>query len=92
MDEENIRGGLPGLRAIPFLEKNGQYWGPPADDETAVREFERLRQAGASYIAFAWPAFWWLEHYADFARHLRSRFRCVVENQRLVVFDLRRDG
>jgi len=92
VDEENIRGGLPGLRAIPFLEKNGQYWGPPADDETAVREFERLRQAGASYIAFAWPAFWWLEHYAEFARHLRSRFRCVVDNQRLVVFDLRRDG
>ncbi len=89
VDEENIRGDLSGLCAIPFLEKNGQYWGPPADDETAVREFERLRRAGASHIAFVWPAFWWLEHYAAFARHLRTRFRCVVDNQRLVVFDLR---
>jgi hypothetical protein len=80
---------LPERRAIPFLERDGQYWGPPADDPTAIRELERLRRAGAGHIVFAWPAFWWLEHYAGFHRHLRSRFRCALENERLVVFDLR---
>jgi Sulfotransferase domain len=80
---------LPERRAIPFLERDGQYWGPPADDATAIRELERLRRAGAGHIVFAWPAFWWLEHYAGFHRHLRSRFRCALENERLVVFDLR---
>jgi hypothetical protein len=73
---------------IPFTECNGQYWGPPADDETAIGELARLRRTGASYIAFAWPAFWWLEHYAAFHRHLRSEFPCLIENERLVVFDL----
>jgi hypothetical protein len=38
---------------------------------------------------FGWPAFWWLDHYAAFHRHLRERFRCVLRNERLVVFDLR---
>jgi protein-S-isoprenylcysteine O-methyltransferase Ste14 len=80
---------VAGRRRIPFLEREGQYWGPPEDDETAIRELERLRQAGAGFMVFGWPAFWWLEHYAGLQRHLRSRFRCVLENGRLVVFDLR---
>lgn len=89
VDEEQIRSRLPHTRAIPFLENNGQYWGPPADDATAIRELERLRRAGANYIAFIWPTFWWMKHYTGFATHLRSHFQCIVENERLVVFDLR---
>jgi glycosyltransferase involved in cell wall biosynthesis len=89
-DEAQLGGDLlPGSRAVPFLESDGQYAGPPADDDTAVRELERLRHAGASHFAFAWPAFWWLEHYAGLRRHLRAHFPCVLDNDRLVVFDLR---
>lgn len=95
VDEENWGdrwGGseiIEGLHSIPFLERNGQYWGPPPDDETAITEFERLRQAGASFIVFAWPAFWWLDYYSGLRDHLRSNFRCVLENERVVVFDVR---
>ena len=78
-----------GRRRIPFLEQDGQYWGAPPDDETAIRELERLRQSGARFIIFPWLAFWWLEHYAGLRDHLRSKFRCVMENERLVAFDLR---
>lgn len=78
-----------GRRCLPFLERNGEYWGAPADDETAVREFERLRTLGARFIVFGWPAFWWLDHYAGLSQHLRSRFPCVLDNERLIVFDLR---
>ena len=74
---------------LPFLESNGEYWGPPPDDETAIREFERLRKAGASFIVFAWTAFWWLEHYQEFYKYLRTNYRCVLDNERLVVFDLK---
>ena len=74
-------------RAIPFLERDGKYWGPPPDDETAIREFERLRKAGANFIVFAWTAFWWLEHYQEFYKYLRTNYRCVLDNERLVVFD-----
>jgi SAM-dependent methyltransferase len=78
-----------GRGTIPFLEHNGEYWGPPPDDATAVREFERLRRLGASYIVFVRPAFWWLDYYCGFTSHLRSNFRCVLENERIVAFDLR---
>src|SRR5262249_463481 len=80
---------IDGRRSIPFLEREGRYWGPPPDDETAVRELERHRQAGVGVIAFAWPAFWWLEFYSGFHRHLRDGFRCLTQNDRLVIFDLR---
>ncbi len=75
-------------RAIPFLERDEQYWGPPPDDATAIRELERLRRFGATFMVFAWPAFWWLDYYSGLQQHLRSEFRCVLENDRLVVFDL----
>ena len=78
----------PGRRAIPFLERDGQYWGAPADSETARTELDRLRRAGATFVVFAWTALWWLSHYADFARHLRTHFPCVHDDDRLVVFDL----
>lgn len=81
---------LFGDRCIPFLEKEGRYWGAPPDDETAIRELERLRRAGAVYFVLAWPSFWWRDHYADFHRHLRTRFACLREDDCLVVFDLRR--
>lgn len=76
-------------RRIPFLERDGQYWGRPSDDITAIRELERLRRSGANFIVFGWTSFWWLDYYSDFHRHLRSEFRCVLRNDRLVVFDLR---
>ena len=80
---------LAAHQVIPFLEKDGRYWGPPADDDAAIRELERQKEAGAIHIAFAWPAFWWLEHYAGLHRYLRMFFTCVLENERLVVFRLK---
>jgi pyruvyltransferase len=90
VDEDQLRFQIALDRVLPFLEKEGAYWGPPADDETAISELERMRTAHrVSFIVFAWPAFWWLEHYRKFAKHLRANFRCTLQNERLVVFDLR---
>jgi glycosyltransferase involved in cell wall biosynthesis len=80
---------LAGRRRIPFLERDGQYWGNPADDATAIGELERLRGCGAAFIAIAWPVFWWFDYYPGFGRYLRAEFPCALENDRLVVFDLR---
>lgn len=73
----------------PFLERDGQYWGAPADDATAIRELEQLRGNGADFIAFAWPAFWWLDYYTEFHRYLHACYPCILHNDRLVIFDLR---
>jgi exopolysaccharide biosynthesis predicted pyruvyltransferase EpsI len=83
---------LSNRRSLPFVERQGQYWGPPADDVMAIDELERLRQAGAGWLVFAWPAFWWLEYYGAFERYLKARFRTALKNDRLVVFDLRSSG
>jgi glycosyltransferase involved in cell wall biosynthesis len=81
-------GPIAGRRRIPFLEKNGCYHGSPDDDETAIREFERLRKSGAGFLVFAWPAFWWLDYYPEFRRHLLSKYQVLLKNERLMVFQL----
>jgi hypothetical protein len=49
--DERVRAGQAG---DSFPEPDGRYWGPPPDDPTAIRELERLRQAGAGFVAVAW--------------------------------------
>ena len=76
-------------RVRPFLERDGMWWGAPPDSDTAVQELERLREDGARFMAFAWPAFWWLDHYTGLAAHLRDQYACVIDSDTLIVFDLR---
>ena len=90
VDESQLVSQLQdAVRLFPFLERNGEYWGRPADSAQAIQEVERLRIVGASWIAFAWPAFWWLDHYSEFHQYLRRQFSVAIDNERLVVFDLR---
>jgi glycosyltransferase involved in cell wall biosynthesis len=90
IDDAQLAGRLPrNLPVWPFLERQGQYWGLPADSAIAIAELERLRERGAGFIAFLWTAFWWLDYYSDFAKHLSGRYRRAVGNERLLVFDLR---
>jgi hypothetical protein len=73
LDEDALRSELARARwAIPFPEREGEYAGPPADAETAIRELERLRAGGAAFAVVAWPAFWWLDYLPEFGRHLLS--------------------
>jgi SAM-dependent methyltransferase len=90
VDQQQLQSVLgAGRRAVPFLERDGQYWGPPPDDSSAIGELERLRRVGAKFLIFAWPAFWWLDHYPGFRQHLVGHYRCILQNERLVAFDLR---
>lgn len=75
-------------RAIPLVERDGRYWGPPVDDATAIHEVERARSAGATHLVLGWPAFWWLDHYEEFRRHVEERFPCVARNSSVIIFDL----
>jgi glycosyltransferase involved in cell wall biosynthesis len=90
-DQWGVQDTLAQRRCLPFLERNGRYWGPPADDQMAIEELRRQRRAGADFLVFAWPAFWWLEHYRAFHRELEARYRCLIRSDDLRVFDLRCD-
>ncbi len=95
VDDEQWGSLPPALRdyrVLPFLERNGLYWGPPPDDHTALRELERLRLAGASHLVVAWPSFWWLDHYPGLRHCLRSACQSLRENERLLIFRLPSDA
>ena len=79
---------VPGRLQLPFLERDGSYFGPPPEDASAIRELERLRAAGAAFYALARPSFWWLDHYPEFTTHLRAHFPCLVQNERVILFRL----
>jgi 4-hydroxybenzoate polyprenyltransferase len=81
--------GVAGLDPVPFIEHQGRYWGRPESSAHAIAELERLRRAGASFLVVAAPALWWLDYYDGLRRHLDHRRR-IVDNDRLVVFDLGR--
>ena len=83
---------VTGRRRVPFPERHGRYAGPPADDVTAVRELERLGDAGTRFAVFGWPAFWWLKHYTGLSDHLATHARCLLMNDGLVVYDLKPEG
>ncbi len=79
---------LPGYQILPFIENAGQYWGSPADDGVGISELERMRHSGAKYIVFAWPSFWWLDHYKSLHQYLKQHYSLVAETENAVVFNL----
>lgn len=82
---------LGGSRRLPFVGREGVYWGPPVDDVEAIAEVERLQSLeGIQFVVFAWPAFWWLDYYARFAAWLTTAFTSVLHDEQLAVFALHR--
>ena len=79
---------IPDRRCLPFLEKDGTYWGPPQDDKVAIAELERLRQLGARTAFFLSHTLWWLDHYPAFHRHLRQHYPAITQSKTLLAFDL----
>lgn len=76
-----------GRTALHFLEREGQYFGLPKDDKEALFEFERLQQKKPAFIVLGWPAFWWIDYYKEFYNSLQN-YKCVMKNERLIVFQL----
>ena len=70
-------------------DPEGRYLGHhPRDSEEAIAELERLRAAGASHLVLPATDYWWLDHYGDFAAHLRDRYP-AAEDDACTIFDLR---
>lgn len=90
VDEGNfIRERFGNRSVIAFIERDGEYWGAPTDDDEAIKVLEENRQEGAAFLVVLWPAFWWLDHYKEWNRYLRSRYHCIEQSKRIIVFDLR---
>jgi GT2 family glycosyltransferase len=79
------------VHALPFTERNGEFWGAPADDVAAISELERLKdERNASLLVFLWSNFWQLDYYRKFGEHVRRHYERVINNDHLIAFDLTR--
>jgi GT2 family glycosyltransferase len=80
---------LPQREARHFpQDSSGSYLGHhPRDSEDAIARLEALRAAGAEFLVIPETASWWLDHYADFADFLRSRYP-AVELETCTIFEL----
>lgn len=87
-DQWEAAGEVAGRKVLPFVQQNGEYWGPPADDECGIAEIERQRKNGAAFIVFAWPAFWFLDYYSSMHSYLESSFSLILKNDQLIIFNL----
>ena len=66
---------------------------PPADDDAAIAEVERLRsEDGARLLAVAWVSFWWREHYGGLFAHLDATYAKVADDELLLAYDLTSDA
>lgn len=87
-----IDDGLFGTEAYPMartmMERDGEYWGPPANDQEAIEQLECHRAAGCRQIVFAAHCFWWLEHYSGLGAHLTEQYRCSRRTEHSIVFEL----
>jgi hypothetical protein len=82
-DEALLR--LPVRQAWHFPQsEDGRYAGHyPADSAAAIAHLEELQARGGQYLLLPQTAFWWLEHYPEFAQHLASHYRLVARQEHL---------
>jgi GT2 family glycosyltransferase len=71
-------------------DPSGAYLGHhPRDSKDAIERLEELRARGADYLVLPSTSYWWLEHYRDFAEHLRERYP-VTDTGACSIYGLRR--
>jgi hypothetical protein len=87
-DDDLLR--LDGRRAWHFPRTaDGAYAGHhPADSRAAIDHLEDLQAAGADALVLPATAFWWLDHYADFRRHLDENHERVWADGDCVIYRL----
>jgi hypothetical protein len=67
----------------------GTYAGHyPANSAAAIEHLTALRARGGGFLLFPGTAFWWLDHYREFADHLRTHYRCVHRDDYCLLYNL----
>ena len=78
---------IDGVTAWHFPQgKGGVYAGHhPAKCADAIAHLEELRRKGATHLILPSTAFWWLDSYGEFARHLAGNCEKVVDDARTCI-------
>jgi pyruvyltransferase len=89
-DDDQLRFDLRFIRTVPFLERDGTYWGPPGSDADAIAELERLVIMGVEWFVIAWPMYWLLDRFDAFARYLTEHFETRARDQSVMILRVRK--
>ena len=89
-DEDDWASGsrIAGRLRVPYIERDGVYGGPPADDGEAIAELQRQRARGERFFVVAYPHLWYLDHYRDLYIWLSTCARERLRNDRVAIFDI----
>ena len=86
---------LYGRRGLHFpQDRLGRYAGfYPSNDLSAIVQLETIRSRGADFLLIPSMAFWWLDRYAGFRRHLERRYRLLHRDEETcAIYALRERG
>jgi hypothetical protein len=62
----------------------------PGDATEAIQQLDLARARGADYLLLPATAFWWLEQYPEFAKHLMRNCPQIVEDESCAIYTLTR--
>jgi glycosyltransferase involved in cell wall biosynthesis len=79
---------LSGRQGRQFPDRSALPEGYPRESASAIAHLESVRREGVSHLVFPSASFWWLEHYADFARHLGDRYPLLWRDDDCVIYEL----
>ena len=74
-----------------YVSEGGEYDSRrPQDSDEAISCLETIRAQGAQYLLLPATAFWWLNDYQKFRKHVEARYPVVVrDDETCIIFDLR---
>ena len=74
-------------RIIPFPEGAGSFGGPPADEDSAIAELNRVHFK-ADYLAIVPSAFLWLDVYPRWHEYIASHFNLKRRTDYLILYEV----
>jgi GT2 family glycosyltransferase len=88
-DDELLELGSHPAWHFPQDDDGGFVGYHPHDSAEAITHLENLRRQGARYLLVPPTAYWWLDHYRNFALHLEQRYRRLTrEDEGCLLFEL----
>jgi hypothetical protein len=73
---------------IRLVERNGDYWGAPEDDATAIEEVRRHAADGVRHVVVWWTCSWWREQYPEFFRVVERTTRKIADTDAAVIYEI----
>jgi hypothetical protein len=72
--------------AVPLVARGERK--DSLDDRAAIARLGQLRAEGAGFVVLLWTVFDWLSERPELEQHLRGECRCLLENDRVMIFEL----